>query len=404
MASLETVDDARSLGFSNAQLALIAPWYQTRVDAGDLLGAVVAIARGGRLALLQAVGFQDSGRTVPLKPDAIFWIASMTKPITSVGAMSLAQDGKLALDAPVERYLPDLKDMQVAAKEIDPATGQARPILVPQRRAMTVRDLLRHTSGLVYPPQFTDSFVHRLYGEKGVFARDKTLADFVASLGALPLAHQPGEVWEYSWGVDVLARVIEVASGQPFDRFLHDRIFGPLNMIDTGFYVPEEKLVRLVDPPPGGRDELWDVTKPPRLFSGGGGLVSTAMDYLRFCQMLVGGGELDGMRILAPETIRAMTTVSLPPNICFTQDMVGPLLGSSWGLGFAIRTDPQSSSVPGTVGSYSWGGVWGTFFWIDPAERLAAVLMIQVRPGEAASYREALASLTYDALCRSRRY
>jgi CubicO group peptidase (beta-lactamase class C family) len=401
--SLETLGDARSLGLSAARLALITPWYQARVDAGDLSGAVVAIAREGQLALLQAVGFQDRGRKVPLKPDAIFWIASMTKPVTSVAAMSLAQNGRLDLDAPVERYLPELKDMQVATKEVDPATGNARLVLIPQRRAMTVRDLLRHTSGLVYPPQYTDSLVHRLYGEKGVFARDKTLADFVASLGTLPLAHQPGEVWEYSWGVDVLARVVEVASEQPFDQFLQDRIFGPLRMIDTGFHVPQAKAMRLVDPPPGGRDELWDVTKPARLFSGGGGLVSTAMDYLRFCQMLVGGGELDGIRVLTTQTIRAMTTVSLPPNMRFAQDMVGPVVGSSWGLGFAIRTNSESSNVPGTVGSYAWGGVWGTFFWIDPTEELVAVLMIQVPPGESAPYREALADLTYGALRRSRR-
>jgi CubicO group peptidase (beta-lactamase class C family) len=315
--SLEMLADPRSVGFSGDRLALIAPWYQARVDAGDLVGAVVAIARQGRLALLEAVGFQDRARQVPLRPDAIFWIASMTKPITSVAAMNLTEGGELDLDAPVYRYLPELKDMQVAAKEIDRATGEVRLVLVPQRRPMTVRDLLRHTSGLVYPPQYTDSPVNRLYGEKAVFARDQTLADFVTSLAPLPLAHQPGEVWEYSWGVDVLARVIEVVADEPFDKVLHDRIFAPLQMIDTGFYVPEAKLARLVDPPPGGRHELWDVTKPPRLFSGGGGLVSTATDYLRFAQMLAGSGELDGARVLAPETIRVMTTVSLPPNIRF---------------------------------------------------------------------------------------
>jgi CubicO group peptidase (beta-lactamase class C family) len=159
-----------------------------------------------------------------------------------------------------------------------------------------------------------------------VFTRNTTLAEFVASLGKLPLAHQPGEVWEYSWGVDVLARVVEVASGQPFDQFLHGRIFGPLHMIDTGFYVPKAKLARLVDPPPGGREALWDVTKPPRLFSGGGGLVST--DYLRFCQMLLNGGELDGVRILTAQTVQLMTTNSLPPDIRFALNMIGPTTGT----------------------------------------------------------------------------
>jgi CubicO group peptidase (beta-lactamase class C family) len=174
-----------------------------------------------------------------------------------------------------------------------------------------------------------------------------------------------------------MARVVEVASGQPFDRFLQGRIFGPLHMIDTGFYVPAAKLGRLVDPPPGGRDALWDVTKPPRLFSGGGGLVSTAPDYLRFCQMLLNGGELDGVRILRAQTVQLMTTNSLPPDIRFALNMIGPTTGASWGLGFAIRTNPEASQVPGSVGTFNWGGLWGTTFWIDPAEKLIAVLMIQ---------------------------
>jgi CubicO group peptidase (beta-lactamase class C family) len=183
--------------------------------------------------------------------------------------------------------------MQVGTEETDPATGETKFALAPQGRPMTIRDLLRHTSGLIYPPQYASTRIHRLYGEKVVFTRDTTLAEFVASLGKVPLAHQPGKVWEYSWGVDVLARVVEVASGEAFDQFLQRHIFGPLHMIDTGFYVPEAKLDRLVDPLPGGRPALWDVTRPPRLFSGGGGLVSTGSDYLRFCQML-NGGELDG--------------------------------------------------------------------------------------------------------------
>jgi len=255
--------------------------------------------------------------------------------------------------------------------------------------------LLRHTSGLVYPPQYTDSGIHRLYGEKVLFTRYTTLAEFVASLGKLPLAHQPGEVWEYSWGVDVLARVVEVASGQPFDQYLQARVFDPLHMVDTGFYVPEAKLGRLVDPAPEGRHALWDVTKRPRLFSGGGGLVSTAADYLRFCQMLLNGGEFDGTRILSQETVQLMTTNSLPPDIRFAQDLIGPASGASWGLGFAIRTNPEASQVPGSVGSFTWGGVWGTFFWIDPAEKLIGVQMIQV---DSDRYRSALRNLTYGAL------
>jgi CubicO group peptidase (beta-lactamase class C family) len=398
-----SVADSASIGFSPGRLMKIDAWYQAQIDAGALPGAVVSIGRNGKVAYMSAVGYQDRGRTIPMRPDAIFWIASMTKPVTSVAAMMLVEEGKLDLDAPVARYLPALEGMQVATEVVDPVTGEttnfALAQLVPQKHLMTVRDLLRHTSGLVYAPQYSSTAIHRLYGDKAVFTRNTALAEFVASLGKLPLAHQPGEVWEYSWGVDVLARVVEVASGQPFDQFLQSRIFGPLHMIDTGFYVPEAKLARLVDPPPGGRDALWDVTKPPRLFSGGGGLVSTAADYLRFCQMLLNGGELDGVRILAPETVQLMTTNSLPADIRFALDMIGPQIGSSWGLGFAIRTNPDASSVPGAIGSFTWAGLWGTYFWIDPVEKLIAVQMIQVAPADnTGQFSRALRFLTYAAL------
>ncbi len=393
---LATVGNPESLGFSTARLQRIGSWYRSRVDAGQLPGAVVAIARGGKLAYLEAVGFQDNAKTTAMKPDAIFWIASMTKPVTSVAAMMLVEEGKLELDAPVARYLPQLKDMQVGVEKPNPATGRKEIALEPSKRAMTIRDLLRHTSGLVYPPQFTNTAINRLY-RKAVFEPDKTLADFVASLADLPLAHQPGEVWEYSWSVDVLARVVEVASGLPFDQFLQDRIFGPLHMVDTGFYVPQSKLARLVDAPEQ-RDPQFDVTRPRKLLSGGGGLVSTAADYLRFCQMLLNGGELDGAKILMPQTVQLMTTDSLPPDIRAVGEAIGPARGASWGLGFAIRTNPEFSQVPGSVGSYGWNGVWGTYFWIDPAEKLIAVQMIQVVPGKIGFTFNAIRNLAYGAL------
>jgi CubicO group peptidase (beta-lactamase class C family) len=393
---LATADNPESLGFSAARLQRIGPWYQARVDAGELPGAVVAIARNGKLAYLEAIGFQDNAKTIPMKPDAIFWIASMTKPVTSVAAMMLVEEGKLELDAPVSQYLPQLKDMQVGVEKPDPATGRKQIALEPPKRLITVRDLLRHTSGLVYPPQFSNTAINRLYN-KAVFERDNTLADFVASLADLPLAHQPGEVWEYSWGVDVLARVVEVASGLPFDQFLHDRIFGPLRMVDTGFYVPEAKLARLVDAPEP-RDPQFDVTRPRKLLSGGGGLVSTATDYLRFCQMLLNGGELDGAKILTPQTVQLMTTNSLPPDIRAIGEAIGTARGASWGLGFAIRTNPEFSQVPGSVGSYTWNGVWGTYFWIDPAEKMIAVQMIQVMTSKIGPTFTAMRNLTYGAL------
>jgi CubicO group peptidase (beta-lactamase class C family) len=398
----ELPGDAKSLGFSAARLARIAPWYQARFDAfppseGLLPGAVVAIARDGKLAYLQAIGFQDRAKTVPMRTDSIFWIASMTKPVTSVAAMILVDDGKLELDAPVARYLPELAEMRVAFARTDAATGKTEYGLEAQKRPMTVRDLLRHTSGLVYPEMdfaypergLSDPnaereirTIHMLYGWRAVFRRDKTLADFVSSLAGLPLAHQPGEAHEYGWNADVLGRVVEVASGQPFDRFLQDRIFAPLHMVDTGFYVPKEKLGRLVDSPMPERPPIWDITTPPKLFAGGGGLASTAPDYLRFCQMLLNDGELDNVRVLSAQAVKQMTTNALSPDTrIFGGDEVGGRAGTSFGLGFGIRANPIFSWIPGAVGSYSWAGLWGTYFWIDPAEKLIGVQMVQATPG-----------------------
>ncbi|MBV9562343.1 MAG: serine hydrolase [Bradyrhizobium sp.] len=399
---LTTPGDANSLGFSAARLARIAPWYQARFESfspsdGLLPGAVVAIAKGGKLAYLQAIGFQDRAKTIPMKTNSIFWIASMSKPVTSVAAMILVDEGKLDLDAPVARYLPELGEMRVAFQKTDAATGHAEYGLDPAKRPMTVRDLLRHTSGLVYPeldfayPErglldtAADSGIrtmHMLYGWKAVFRRDKTLADFVSSLAGLPLAHQPGEVHEYGWSVDVLGRVVEVVSGQSFDQFLQGRIFAPLHMVDTGFYVPQDKLGRLVDSPMPERPPIWDVTTPPKLFSGGGGLVSTAPDYLRFCQMLLNGGELDGVRVLSPQAVKQMTTNALPAGTrIFGGDEVGARAGTTFGLGFGIRIDPVQSWIPGAVGSFSWAGLWGTYFWVDPGEQLIGLQMIQATPG-----------------------
>jgi len=415
---LTTPADAGSVGFSPAGLARIAPWYQARFDAfppseGLVPGAVVAIAKGGRLAYLQAIGFQDRAKAVPMKANSIFWIASMTKPVTSVAAMILVDDGKLDLDAPVARYLPEIGKMPVVT--FDPATVQAGLAL--QKRSMTVRDLLRHTSGVIAPEMdfalpergladpTTESAIraiHMVYGWKTVYRRDKTLADFVSSLADLPLVHQPGEVHEYGWSSDVLARVVEVASGQPLDQFMQDRIFAPLHMVDTGFFVPKEKLDRLVDSPMPERPPIWDVTTPARLFSGAGGLVSTAPDYLRFCQMLLNGGELDGVRVLTAQAVKQMTTNALPADVrIFGGDEVGARAGTTFGLGFGIRTSPIASWIPGAPGSFGWGGHWGTYFWVDPAEQLIGVEMIQATPGSKA--RGALTPsginhLTYGAL------
>ena len=383
-------------GFSAARLTRIGAGLQAKADAlkpTDLVipGAVVAIARQGRLAYLQAIGFQDRAKTIAMRTNSIFWIASMTKPVTSVAAMILVYEGKLELDAPVARYLPEVGAMQVARPEEGGSFA-----LEPPRRSMTVRDLLRHTSGLVYPgmdfadPGPASEAIHALYNSKPIFRGDGTLADFVAGLAAYPLAHQPGEVWEYSWGADVVARVVEAASGKPFDEFLQTRIFDPLKMADTGFFVPADKLDRLVDPP-----------EQRKLLSGGGGLASTASDYPRFCQMLLNGGELDGARILSGQAIAAMTADAMPAGIHFAGSLVGPKYGTSWGLGFEIRTDPITSHAPGSIGSFRWSGAWGTYFWVDPAEKLAVVQMIQAAPGAAGEAFLAIRRLAYGALAIS---
>jgi CubicO group peptidase (beta-lactamase class C family) len=401
---LATSGDAKAIGFSAARLARIAPWYQARFDSyppsdGLLPGAVVAIAKDGKLAYLQAIGFQDRAKTIPMQTNSIFWIASMSKPVTSVAAMILVEDGKLDLDIPVARYLPEIGDMRVVSEKTDPAKAETDYGLEPPKRPMTVRDLLRHTSGLIYPEldfafpergladataDYRIRAIHMLYDstDATAYRRDTTLADFISALARLPLAHQPGEVWEYGLNADVLGRVIEVASGEPFDQFLQRRIFTPLHMVDTGFDVPQAKLGRLVDSPMPERPRVWDVTKPARLFSGGGGLFSTAPDYLRFCQMLLNGGELDGVRVLSPQTVKQMTTNALPSDIGIFGNEVGALAGRTFGLGLAIRTDPVYSFTPGAVGSFSWAGHWGTQFWIDPAEKLIGIQMIQAAPGK----------------------
>lgn len=391
------VNDPAALGFSSSRLARIATWQQSQVDAGAVSGAVAAIARNGGIAYLRAVGFGDNAKTIPLQPDAIFWIASMTKPVTSVAAMMLVEEGKLDLAAPVHQYLPELKDMMVGVEATDPESGQSGLTLEPQKRPMTVEDLLRQTSGLTYFDR-GNTAVHKLYRDlyvKGL-ARDSTLKDFVARLARLPLSYQPGEVWEYGHSPEVLGRLIEVASGRPLDQFLESRLFKPLGMVDTGFWVPPEKRARLVDAPVGAAmlpDR--DVTKPTTLFAGAG-LVSTAADYLRFCQMLLNGGELDGAHLLSSATIRRMTTNALPPGIRFAGGDMGPQGSATFGLGFGIRSNAASSWVPGSIGSFTWSGLWGTWFWVDPAQQLIAIQFVHAA-GDVDRFSRPFRNLTYGA-------
>jgi CubicO group peptidase (beta-lactamase class C family) len=383
--SFALAQDAPDDHFVPERLARVAPSFQDRIDKGVYPGAVIGIVRDDKVAYLQAVGTQDRAKAVPMKTDSIFWIASMTKPVTAVAAMMLVDEGKLDLEAPVAKYLPELGGMKVDG--------------APPKRPMQVIDLLRHTAGLTYPEE-GDTAAHRAY-RQAIFRRDHTIADFVRSLEGLPLVYQPGTVWEYSWAADVTGRLIEVVSGESLDAFFRTRLFEPLGMVDTGFHLPPEKLSRVVDPAPSGRWPLWDITRPTKLFAGGAGLASTAPDFLRFCRMLLNGGELDGRRYLSASTVKRMSSNQLEPGTVFKGNVgqwVGPAWGTGWGLGFEVRTGADYSLRPGAPGSYGWSGIWGTYFWIDPSARLAAVMMIQVDPGTIGPDRDGLRHLAYAAL------
>ena len=394
-----SVEDPARLGFDAARLTRMDAAFQGFVDAGKLPGAVVLIARHGKLAYCRAFGYADREAKVAMAPDAIFRIASMTKPVTSVAAMMLVEEGRLDLAAPVASYLPEFAGLKVLA-------GSAT---VAPHRPMTVQDLMRHTSGLVYG-YFGDTPVHAAYREVNIVDRRQTLAEMVTKLAHLPLAHQPGEVWEYSISTDVLGRIVEIVSGATLDRCFAERITGPLGMSCTAFAVAERDWGRIaepqIDPATGRRPPMADVTKPPAWLSGGGGLVSTAADYLRFCEMLLGGGQRAGVRLLAPSSIALMTADALPPGIAFAPDTIHfgdlaptPGMGQGFGLGFAVRTAAGRNPLPGSVGSYYWVGATGTCFYVDPNERLVVILLIQVAPLDAGSpFRHAVRALAYQAL------
>src|SRR4051794_9977363 len=299
---LKPVDRPEDLGFAPDRLERVSTVFQAYVDNGQLPGAVVLISRKDQIAYLKAFGYRDRERKIAMTPDSIFRIASMTKPIVSAAAMILVEEGKLDLVAPVSQYLPELKDLQVQTQRTDAATGKIETVLEPQVRPMIVQDLLRHTAGLVYGPPIGAGPVANMYRDAKVSDRDTTLAEMVTKLSKLPLAHQPGEVWEYSVAVDVLGRVIEVASGQDLDGFVAQHVTTPLGMTATGFYVAETERERIAQPQAdasGQKPATFDPTVKPRLFSGGGGMVSTAGDYLRLCEMFLNGGKSGDTRLLA---------------------------------------------------------------------------------------------------------
>ena len=408
--TLQAVTHPEELGFDVTRLERMTKAFQGYVDAGQLPGAVVLIARHDQVAYAQAFGYLDREAKAAMTPDSIFRIASMTKPIVSVGAMMLVEEGRLDLAAPVSQYLPEFKDLQVGVEKRDDGTGKTELVLEPQKRPMTVQDLMRHTAGLVYTPPIGDGPVANAYRDADIANRDETLAQTVTKLSKLPLAHQPGEVWEYSMAVDVLGRVIEVVSGEDLDQFIEERVTKPLGMESTGFYVKETERGRIAqpdrDPATGQRPPLFDPATKPKRFSGGGGMVSTAGDYLRFCQMLIHGGAFGKTRMLAPSTVSLMTSNALKPgtgyaaNISlFVDTAPTPAMGQGFGLGFAVRTEAGQNPLPGSPGSFYWTGAFGTTFYIDPAKEMIIIMMIQVPAGpKGAYYRQIVRSLTYQAL------
>ncbi len=358
------------------------------VASGRLPGAVAMVARRGQIALFEAVGLQDPTTGAPMQTDSIFRIYSMTKPVVSVAVMMLVERGQLLLSDPVSRWLPEFANQQVAT-----ANG-----LEPVRNPATVQDLLRHTAGLTYEFLGTSS-VQQQYGQAKIASRERTNAEFSQTLAAMPLQFQPGSVWAYSRATDVLGRLVEVVSGQGLGAFLQSEIFGPLGMVDTGFAVPPEQHHRIAEPfahdPDGGVPmKVLEPRQVPAMEGGGGGLMSTAMDYTRFLQCLRNRGELNGVRLLGPHTVDFMTADHLG-GIPADGTLLPP--GHGFGLGFAVRTHLGLSPVPGSVGLYYWGGIAGTTFFVDPALDMYAMLMVQA-PNQRDYYRPLFRDLVYAAL------
>jgi CubicO group peptidase (beta-lactamase class C family) len=396
---LPKADRPKEVGLSAKRLARLSATFRQDVERNLIPGAVVLIARGGHIAYAETFGWRDREAKAPMELDAIFRIASMTKPLTSVAAMILAEEGKLQIAAPVAEYLPEFADRTIGSER------------VPAKRVMTVQDLLRHTSGLTYAA-FGDSAVQMIWRDAQPMTEDQTSAEMAAKLASLPLMFEPGTTWEYSMSTDVLGRVVEVVSGQDLADFIDARICRPLGLRDTGFAAPGDRAARVAeaqtDPATGARPPMRNVTNPGRWASGGGGAVSTAADYVRFCQMLLNGGELDGTRILAPKTVALIASDHLPPDCNYgetARPRFGalapvPEMGYGFGLGFAVRTDAGRCPLPGSVGEYFWGGVLSTSFWIDPVERLVVVAMMMA-PERRLYYRHLLRPLVYGALVGS---
>jgi CubicO group peptidase (beta-lactamase class C family) len=376
-----------AVGLSSARLARVTELVKAEIAKGRYPGAVALVARRGKVAYFEALGQRDPQSGAPMTKDAIFRLYSMTKPFASVAAMMLVEDGKILLSDPVSKYLPKLKNLQVSVPRVDPQTGRVSYALVPTEREMTIQDLMRHTSGLVYGVFTSHAAVKEAYAKEGVDWENVTPAEQIERLARVPLAHQPGSAWEYSLSTDVLGRVIEAVSGATLGQFLQERLFAPLKMTDTAFLVPNGKAARLAqpfakDPVSGDAVKLLDVTVAQKNDAGGAGSAGTIADYARFSQMLLNGGQLDRVGILGRATVAQMTSDHLGAHLGDIR-VASPILarGYGFGLGFAVRKETGLSWVTGSAGEYRWGGAAGTAFWVDPKEQMIVVWMTQAQPG-----------------------
>jgi CubicO group peptidase (beta-lactamase class C family) len=410
-AVLPLAPRAEDVGLSSRRLLRIGDALSADARQGKIPGAVVLVARHGKVAYFEAVGMQDPDNQTPMRRDALFRIASMTKPVTAVAALMLMEEGRFALSDPVSRHLPALGDLQVGIELKNASTGERSLRMQPVRRQMTVQDLFRHTSGLTYGI-FGDSLCQQMYRDAKLLDARQSNAQMVGKIAALPLVCQPGAKFEYGMSTDVLGGLVELLSGVDLNQFFTERIFTPLALRDMGFVLTGQNRTRLAlpnnDPASGvtAAKYRYDPARAPTWFSGGGGLFSTAGDYARFCQMLLNGGELNGVRLLSHKSIELMTSEHLPPNVgfgTFTPELGTsaplPEYGQGYGLGVGVRKESGRSPVPGSVGDFYWGGVLGTYFWVDPKEQLIAILMLQETDmKKRARYRPLLRNLVYASL------
>lgn len=401
-----------SVGMSSARLAKITDVLRQEVMEKKLPGAVMLVARKGRLVYGEAIGGLNNASDAPMQLDSIFRLYSMTKPLVSTAVMMLVEDGKIQLTDPVSKYLSSFRNPMVSVATFDPVFNGVSYRMVPANREPTIQDLLRHTSGLAYGELTRNGPVRDAYTKGKVFlpetdydSRTPSGAEMAEVVGKAPLTQQPGTVWEYGLSVDIQGRVVEAASGKRLSDFLQERIFRPLGMMDTAFHVPPEKIARLAEPFPkdpatGSANRLLDVSKIPGNDSGGAGAVGTAGDYMRFCQAMLNGGQLDGSRILSPTTVRLMTSDHLA-GISTTVNPGNLLLGSTgytFGLGFLVRQGDGNAPVAGSAGEFTWAGYAGTYFWAEPKDQICAVYMTQAPSPLRAGYRRLMKNLVSQAI------